>query len=289
MSERRRTAVVTPPSGRPDGTAKAAPDVAIGPGVLRTLADCNRYDDRSLREVGIAAQIERSTSPTLRLRARDHAACVTVPISRATHGGRLHIRLEYRGIRGEPPRICVWQDGPDQCAALPGLDASPGWHRLAVTVAPRVDAASTRLFLYADGADGRLTETAYRDLRVTPVGQPLAVGVLPMRPLPEISYRRIGPDELRVHVRGAEEPFLLVAAETFAPGWRLERAGAAGAHVEHVRVNGYANGWRVPWRGSYELTVTYGPERLAQLARRIDLVAVPLGLLTLILLPRRRR
>jgi arabinofuranan 3-O-arabinosyltransferase len=289
MSDRPRTLVLPTAHGGHDAALTPAQDAAIGPDLLRSLGDCNRYDDRSLSDVGIAAQVDRSDVPTLRLRARDHAACVTVPVARAMQDGRLRLRLEYRGIRGEPPRICVWQDGPNRCATLPALDPSPGWHRLDVTVAPRGDAASTRLFLYADGADGRLTETAYRDLRVTPVGEPLALGVLPIGPLPEISYRRISPDELRVHVRGAKAPFLLVAAETFAPGWRLERTGVTDANVEHIRVNGYANGWRVPWRGSYELTVTYGPERLAQLARRIDLVAVPLGLLALILLPRRRR
>ena len=39
-------------------------------------------------------------------------------------------------------------------------------------------------------------------------------------------------------------------------------------------MNGYANGWRVPWKGSYDLTVTYGPEQLARWAGRIDLVLV---------------
>lgn len=59
--------------------------------------------------------------------------------------------------------------------------------------------------------------------------------------------------------------------------------------VTHFRVNGYANGWRIPWTGSYELVISYGPERLAQAARRLDLVAIPLGVLALFLAPIRRR
>ena len=48
--------------------------------------------------------------------------------------------------------------------------------------------------------------------------------------------------------------------------------------LAHVRVNGYANAWRLPWRGTYDVTITYGPERLARLAQRIDLVLIPLVL-----------
>jgi arabinofuranan 3-O-arabinosyltransferase len=246
MGERARTVRRSVGGSSRRASAASFPNAAIGPAALRTLGDCNRYDERGLRQVGIAARLERTPSPTLRLRARDHAACVTIPIAGVSAPDRLRIRLEYRGVRGEPPRICLWQDGPDRCAPLPALDASPGWHRLDVTLAPRGDATSTRLFLYADGAGGRLTETAYRNLSVSPAGEPMPVGVVPITPRPEIRYRRIAPDELRVHVRSAKEPFLLVAAETFAPGWKLERSGGGGSSVEHVRVNGYANGWLIP-------------------------------------------
>ena len=63
--------------------------------------------------------------------------------------------------------------------------------------------------------------------------------------------------------------------ETFARGWRVEAQGASCPASPHVRVNGYANGWRLP-RGTYELTITYGPERLARSAGRFDLVLIPL-------------
>jgi hypothetical protein len=34
----------------------------------------------------------------------------------------------------------------------------------------------------------------------------------------------------------------------------------------------------VPWRGTYELTIVYGPEQLARWAGRADLLLIPLAL-----------
>ena len=178
---------------------------------------------------------------------------------------------------------------PIGAPTTPALDPSPGWHRFDETIrlAPRTE--SVHVFLYADGvAGGRgVTRTEYRGLTVSSPASDIGVMVQPPARLPQVSYRRTGPDEFRVRVVGAERPFVLVAAETFAPGWRLEREDARA--VEHFKVNGYANGWRVPWTGSYELTISYRPERVAQAARRLDLIAVPIGVLALVLGPIRRR
>jgi hypothetical protein len=94
-----------------------------------------------------------------------------------------------------------------------------------------------------------------------------------------VSYRRVSPSEFRAHIVNAGHPFVLVAAETYAPGWRVEAKGRSSDGVEHLRVNGYANGWRIPWKGTYDLTISYAPERLARLAGLADLVLVPLSLM----------
>ena len=268
--------------------------IELRPGLENRVGDCNRYDDRSLRDVGISAEVigDRGRA-TLRLRAREHAACVSIPVAAARAGQPLRIELSYRGRSGNPPRLCVWQVGPERCAELPPLDASPGWHRLRETVTVDAGTQAVRLFVYADGdaARGRATRTEYRRLRVATRAPELGVAVLPRTGLPHVSYRRTAPGEFRVRIRGADGPFLLVAAETFAPGWRLEAPDRDGSDVVHVRVNGYANAWRIPWTGSYELTISYGPERLAEVARRLDLLAIPLAVVAFVAgsLRRRRR
>jgi hypothetical protein len=84
-------------------------------------------------------------------------------------------------------------------------------------------------------------------------------------------------------------PFLLVAAETYAPGWRVEAKGRSSNGVEHLPVNGYANGWRIPWKGTYDVTIKYRPEEAARLAREADLILIPLSLLVGLGLEARRR
>jgi arabinofuranan 3-O-arabinosyltransferase len=284
----RRLAVIGPAKlGAGSGFFPSEP-IELRPSLTNPVGDCNRYDDRSSRDVGIAADV---TGARIRLEARDHAACVVIPIRAARPGRPLRLRLSYRTLTGNPARLCVWQVGPDRCADVPPLDQSPTWHRFDEAVTPAAGTESVRLFLYADGIRGgrRLTRTEYRGVRVASAAPEMAVAVAPIIPLPEVSYRRTAPDEFRVRVEGADRPFLLVAAETFAPGWELEASGRDSVDVKHLRVNGYANGWRVPWTGSYELTISYGPERLAEAARTLDLIAVPLGVVALVLIPRRRR
>ncbi len=252
--------------------------IPIRRGLARRVGDCNTYDRRSPSDVGLSgAVVDQDEMPTLRLGARDHAACLAIPIS-FRPATPLRVRLAYRGVTGNLPRVCVWQDPPQRCASLPGLLASPGWHRLEGTITPEARTQSLRLFLYADGGGREPTVTEYRDLEVERPQPSITIGVAPVRRLPEVSYRRVAPYEFRVHVHDAGGPFLLVLSETLAPGWRVEAANRDAGSLTHLRVNGYANGWRVPWRGTYDLKITYRPERLALWASRGDLVLIPLAL-----------
>jgi len=239
------------------------------------LGDCHRYDSRTPTEAGLTAEIVgRDGIPTARLGARDHAACVSLPIENDAGSAPLRIQFSYRSVSGSPARICLWQVEPRRCAPLPALLAFPGWHSFDGTVTPKAGTRSLRLFLYADGDSSKRTVTEYRQIRIDRARPVVALGVEPLGELPRVSYRRVAPYEFRVRVKGARRPFLLAVDETFAPGWHLETGGRDSTGLTHVRVNGYANGWRVPWKGNYQLTITYGPEQLARWAGRIDLVLV---------------
>lgn len=258
----------------------------------REVGDCNRFDTRSLDQVGISARIvQTGTRPTLRLGAREHAACLAFPIPQTRPGKRVRVRFDYRSISGNPPRACIWQEGPDECAASEPIETSPGWHRHDVNFEPEPGTTSSHLYLYADGGADEPTVTQYRSLATGSPPLPLAIAAVPEVSLPEVTYRRQTPYSFRARIRGATRPFVLVTTETFAPGWKVEASGGRTGYVPHFRVNGYANGWRIPWTGSYDLTIAYAPERPARVARLVDLAAVPIAVLLLVLWPRgfRRR
>jgi arabinofuranan 3-O-arabinosyltransferase len=253
--------------------------IAIPTSLAREVGDCNAYDDRSPREVGLSARLlSRDGGRTIRLSARDHSACVALPLP-FHQPTPLLLRVRYWGVSGSPPRVCIWQDRPGRCVVGPPLNTNPGWHQLKAVVRPAPEAHELRLFFYADGAGGSATVTEYRDVSIQRGRPEEAIAVVPDDRLPRISYRRVSPYEFRAHVVNARRPFLLVAAETYAPGWRVEAKGRGSDGVEHLRVNGYANGWRIPWEGTYDLTISYAPERLARLAGLADLFLVPLSLM----------
>ncbi len=266
--------------------------IALPVRLAREVGDCNKFDDRSLRDVGISARVLRERSrATLRLRAREHAACVSFRVPLAEPDKPVRIRFDYRAVSGTPPRACIWQEGPDECAASEPLETSSGWHRWDAIFEPRRGTTSSHLFLYADGGADEPTVTEYRALATGSPPLPLAVAALPEIDLPELDYRRQTPYSFRARVHDATRPFVLVTTETFAPGWRVEASGGRSGSAPHFRVNGYANGWQIPWTGSYELTIAYAPERPARVARLVDLAAVPIAVLLLVLWPRgfRRR
>jgi len=243
---------------------------------LDRAADCYRFDDRSLREVGISAAVRNEAGQrTLRLTARDHAGCVTVPVP-YEQGSRLDVRLDYRSLRGSPARVCLWQEGPDRCAALPPMQEGRGWHRLAVSARPSPGTDRVQLFLYADGTGDEPTITEYRGVQLAPASSVAFLG-LPATlrsPLPKVRYERVAPWKFKAHVDGAKQPFMLVAAEGYSPGWRLRRTDRDLPEPLHVKVNEYANGWLLPWKGSYDIVIEYGPERYARTARWTSLITI---------------
>jgi hypothetical protein len=253
--------------------------VPLAPRLARRLGDCNAYDRLTPKEAGLSAVVKgQGRGATLRLAAFVHTACISIPLRGVSPAAPFRLRLAYRDVGGNVPRLCIWESGPNHCATAPSLVSSPGWHRFEATVRLARGTRSSRLFLYADGGASESTVTEYRDLTTEIPQSAIAVGASPVAPLPRVEYDRVAPYEFRVHVEDARRPFLLVLGETLASGWRLEGGGETSARPTHLRVNGYANGWRVARRGSYDLKLTYAPEQFAIWARVGDAAFIPAAL-----------
>jgi arabinofuranan 3-O-arabinosyltransferase len=240
------------------------------------VADCNRYDNRSKKEVGISASTRQLDGvPTLLLTAGDHAACVSFPIKPFEPVARYRVRFDYRGVSGWPPRVCLWQEFAARCARLPELDPSPGWHQLDATVRLDPKAKGLDLFFYADGARDSMTTTEYRHVGVTiDKAEDLFIVQDPQRTdLPTVEYEKRSPAEFRVRVSGADDPYLLVLTESYAAGWRVQINGE-NLDFPRVMVDGYANGWIIDRPGTYDIRLVYEPERFARIARWISLISL---------------
>jgi len=95
----------------------------------------------------------------------------------------------------------------------------------------------------------------------------------------KVSYKILSPYEIEVNISNATQPYVLVYAETYDPGWSL-----IGANFTHVEVLGYANGWIINKTGSYTLMLFYTPQLEYQTSALVSIVSVVLFLIALVIL-----
>ena len=94
-------------------------------------------------------------------------------------------------------------------------------------------------------------------------------------------------DSMRVRVDGATEgdPFWLVLGQSYNDGWEASVEGE-GLDAPQL-VNGYANGWRVtPTAESFEVTMTFAPQKRVDLSLIISAIAAVVALLLVVRKPR---
>jgi arabinofuranan 3-O-arabinosyltransferase len=247
-------------------------------GTWGPVGDCNAFDGRPIRQVGIAAaRVAGGTTGaySLQLSARAHAACVAAVVPIEYAHALYKIELDTRRLKGALPRLCLWEVGPNECAPLPQVQNRRGWVRYQARVKPDETSKELMLFLYADGEPGGTT-VRYDTVRVTRlVPKPTLAGLA--KPLagegaPIVRADQRSPTRYRVHVQSARSPFLLALNQTYDTGWKLLGAPAA----SHIRVNGYANGWIVRRSGSYDLQLVYQPQELVDGARAASLAVLSL-------------
>jgi arabinofuranan 3-O-arabinosyltransferase len=244
------------------------------------VSDCYRYDTRSPTQVGIGARLlPPRFGPAVQLRANSHAACVSAALQPALAGLAYDLRFEYRTLSGKSARICVWQRGPNRCASIPRLSASPGWQRYDAVVVPDPGTVALHLFLYAFGANGHTTVTEYRNVDVE-IASPIApslVHTAPPRAPPPVTFSRSGPTTYVGHVAESASPFVLQLAESYAPGWELSGLPASRS-AQHIELDGYANGWLVPAGPAFGFEIRYGPDAWYAVTRSLSLFALAIAI-----------
>jgi hypothetical protein len=107
-------------------------------------------------------------------------------------------------------------------------------------------------------------------------------------PAPEVEVVESGRTEMKLRVRGADEPFWLVLGESENTGWQAKADGRDLGRS--TLVDGYANGWLIePGDGPITVTLSWTPQRRVWIALAISAVAVlACAVLALGRWPRRR-
>lgn len=222
----------------------------FGKGVWSSVDDCYG-GSATLADPALSASIvvdpTHGGSGALRIAASHGIACESQKLD--WHGGPLLLSVMVANLQGNPPRICLWEAGPDRCASMPPIQRSKGWGTFQSSVVPDLGTKSLMLYLYADGGGplGR-TINEYADVRV------LEVAALPNL------YVLAEP-------RSAPQTKLLLFHDTFSTKWQ----GPSGS--QHVLVDGLLNGWLLPV-ASQASSATYWPARLLLAANATSLVTL---------------
>lgn len=93
--------------------------------------------------------------------------------------------------------------------------------------------------------------------------------------LSEISFKRINQTHYKISVKNAEKPYYLVFAERFSPNWHLTTG-------IHSLGNSYNNVWLIGKLGSYDLDLTYEPQKYFFYGIAVSLFSLIISLLIFI-------
>ncbi|HEX7158322.1 MAG TPA: hypothetical protein VF214_04885 [Edaphobacter sp.] len=216
-------------------------------GLWGPLGDCHDVLATQARQ-SLRASVVPSGAPgglpALRLSARLDSACESQQLD--WRGGALTLSLLVRSGRGNAPRICLWEVGPNRCASIPSLPTASGWVRYQASATPDADTTAVAVFLYADG-EGTDTISEYADVRVIEVPQ-LPILALVANP----------------QHQSASLAQLIVLHNTFSTNWRAP-------YGKHVVVDGALNGWLIG-PGSQPFVVTYEPATTLATAQGLSAV-----------------
>lgn len=249
------------------------------------LQDCFRYDDQTMDEAGLAAEIlgEDPDNPTYALSAREHMACLGATASNMGASSLYQLTMEARSVKLRNPKICLFLKGPDLCRKLPVAGPWDGWTPYEVIVPPDPAAVETRLYLYGlrDLEGEEQSRVEYRDVKLRPVAAPVSVVLVreppggraelaaPRQYQPE--WNRQNPANFTVE--SAQGPGILGLTETFAPGWSFKPA-----KDDHIAVEGWMNGWLIGADGAAG-TIVYQPSMLSRKGLYLFPVAIVLALI----------
>lgn len=67
------------------------------------------------------------------------------------------------------------------------------------------------------------------------------------RAAPAMSFHEISPARYHVKILGATAPFVVALSDSWSADWRITGA-PAGTLIDHLRIDGYRNGWAVDAR-----------------------------------------
>jgi hypothetical protein len=229
-------------------------------GLWEPVYDCHSMaPPQAQRDLGASVLLSASPGglPALQLSASLDSACENQSLN--WHGGPLVLSMLVDHVRGDVPRVCLWETGPERCATLPPIPDESSWSTYSASVTPDAGTTALVIYLYADASrPSARTINQYADVRVVEVPALPSLALL-ADPEPQ----------------NASSTQLAVIHGSFSSQWQGSIDG------KHVLVDGMLNGWLIP-ATSNAFSAHYKPVNALRAAEWISLGAFLIILVILV-------
>ncbi len=243
------------------------------------LEDCYNTDDSGFEAAGLSVtNLVDEVQPAYQLTARDHRACIAAPVPDMGSSSLYELSYDARSVNLRNPQVCLYLRGPDQCAKIPTGGPWLDWTRYSTFVSADPRAVETRLYLYGlrdlRGEEKAVVE--YRDVKLVPVAAPVDVVLVRQQSDvagPPVDATVQSASNIKVTASDTTpEVTRVVLAEAYAPGWAPTKTSGLDSG-SHTTLQGWMNAWTATGE-TVDGTVSYGPDRYAQLGLKLFFVTV---------------
>lgn len=146
------------------------------------------------------------------------------------------------------------------------------------------------LVVYFCTYQGINPSSSYKDISIIEVVSPQVYSLKKISEsniaLPDINYRNVSPSKYVVNVNNAKDSFVLYFSERYSPLWALFIDGKRVSN--HFTLNGFANGWKIDKKGSYDMVIEFKTQRLFEVGVCITLISFIVLVFALIMLKSRK-
>lgn len=170
------------PAGTSVTATVEAPELLLDGSFLSGLwqpnvGDCDNVDPA---KAGLAARIVQNLRTTaLQLTAQRDSACEAKTVTGWQRTEPVLLDWQARGVTGTPPRVCLWELGPNRCASMAIRTSENGaWTDSRALVTPPSGTRGLAVFLYAD-AEAEPTTVQFRSVSVRAMARRPVILALP--------------------------------------------------------------------------------------------------------------
>ncbi len=231
---------------------------------------------------------EGNKSLQVTTRSSDHASAVCQSLKNLDNTSLYSFSFDYKGKKElSLPRFAFWQNmNQNNLPQWPAKEyqrawtiftpqgflvpKNNDWTHYAGILEPLPNAQVIGLCFFADPSDANLVTNFYDDVQIKeiPFISMVLTNANPQTEnapsTPEITFTKINPTLYNVQIKNAQDPFTLILLENFNKGWKLSFLNDSQVKLsesDHLKINGFANGWYLTQKGNFTVNLEFSPQR----------------------------